>query len=148
MIPTTTHRPSRLLAVVTLLAATLVGTGAVAAAADSTGPERSAVRNPDGSVTITVPAEKVERWCTETGPRRLERAEQVVERMRGDASTRGSAAWVRARADRAEEAGRTELAEQLRGRADRMGVTVDRVVERTARARERAEQLCTDGSGS
>ncbi len=142
MIPTTTHRPSRRLAVATLLATTLVASGAAVASA-ATEPERSAVRNPDGSVTITVPAEQVERWCTEIGPRRQERAEQVVERVRGDASTRGSAARVRTRADPAEERGRTELAEQLRERAGRMEVVVDRVVERTARARERTELLCS-----
>lgn len=128
-----------------VLGAVLVGWGAVAASA---APSPSATRNPDGSVSVTVPAEQVERFCTETGPRALGRAEAWVERVRGDAETRGSAAWVRARAERAQDAGRARAAERLRERADRAERRIERLVERTDRLRERLTVLCAGSAGS
>ena len=125
-----------------LASAVLVGVGAGGASAAT--PTSSATRNPDGSVTVTVPAEKVERFCTETGPKVLERGEAWVERVRGDAGTAGSAAWMRAAADRAEDAGRDRVADRLRERADRAEQRVDHVVGRTDHVRERMTAFCTD----
>ncbi len=124
-----------------LASAVVVGAGAATASAET--PSSSATRNPDGSVTVTVPAEKVERFCTETGPKVLERGEAWVERVRGDAGTAGSVAWMRAAADRAQDAGRDRVADRLRERADRAERRVDQVVGRTDRVRQRMTAFCT-----
>jgi hypothetical protein len=51
-------------------------------------------------------------------PNVVSRSENLQERLAGDASTRGSLAWLEDRAKEAEDLGRTELAQALRTRLE------------------------------
>jgi len=55
--------------------------------------------------------------CTQRIPAVLARIDKVTARINGDADTRGSTAWLEAKADQAREAGFTALADLLDTRA-------------------------------
>jgi hypothetical protein len=78
-----------------------------------------------GSVTITLSPEQVTFLCDQRLPRIEKRTGKLVERIQGDEDTRGSAANLRARADREREAGRENTAQVLEERADRREGFVD-----------------------
>ena len=60
--------------------------------------------------------------CTQRVPAVLARIDKVTNRINGDASVKGSTAWLRAKADKARAAGYPALADLLTARAgDRPG---------------------------
>jgi hypothetical protein len=78
-------------------------------------------------VTITLSPEQVTFLCEKRLPKIEKRTSRLVERINGDEDTRGSAAWLRARADRARDAGRDDSAQLLEERADRREGHVDQL---------------------
>ena len=56
--------------------------------------------------------------CTQRIPAVLARIDKLTARVNGDASVKGSTAWLRAKADEARAAGYTALADLLTARAD------------------------------
>jgi hypothetical protein len=96
---------------------------------DDTGAETADSAEPapsePGSVTITLSPEQVAFLCDQRLPRIEKRTGKLVERIQGDEETRGSAANLRARADREREAGRETSAQVLEERADRREGFVD-----------------------
>jgi hypothetical protein len=56
--------------------------------------------------------------CTKRVPAVLARIDKLTTRINGDASVKGSTAWLRAKADEARAAGYTALADLLTARAD------------------------------
>ena len=56
--------------------------------------------------------------CTQRIPAVLARIDKLTTRINGDASTKGSTAWLRAKANEAKAAGYSALADLLTARAD------------------------------
>jgi hypothetical protein len=103
----------------------LFGGAAVASAQEDPSTTAPAPSGEPGSVTITLSPEQVARLCETRLPRIEKRTTSLVERIQGDENTRGSAAWLRARATKEREAGREETASLLEERADRREGFVD-----------------------
>lgn len=109
---------------VAALALTLVAAPALAAgpaAADATSDPTG------GTVTITVDAAALAKVCDDRVPQVTKRATALLARIQGDASTEGSAAWLRARADRAAAQGHDDLARRLQFRAEQRLGHVDEI---------------------
>lgn len=87
--------------------------------------------------------ERLELACARI-PNALIRAENLQERLAGDASTRGSIAWLQARIDKAEDAGRTELATVLTNRLKVRESLQDVLPERIENLKEIQSGLCED----
>lgn len=87
---------------------------AMAAAAMTVGMAAPAVAEP-GAIS----PERAQELCEQRAPRLEQRLDRLIDRVTGDASVAGSPASLRARADRAEQAGRDAAATALRARADR-----------------------------
>jgi hypothetical protein len=102
----------------------LFGGAAVASAQEDPSTEPAPSSEP-GSVTITLSPEQVTRLCENRLPRIEKRTSSLVERIQGDENTRGSAAWLRARATKERDAGREDTASLLEERADRREGFVD-----------------------
>lgn len=100
----------------------LIGGAAVAVAQESTEPTTE-----PGSVTVTLSPEQVTWLCDKRLPRIETRTSWLVERITADAETRGSAEWLRAKADEERTAGRETSAQLLEERADRRESFVDRL---------------------
>ena len=105
----------------TAVGALLLTGGAVAVAQESTEPSEP------GSVTITLSPEQVTRLCDRRLPKIEKRTTRLVERIGGDANTRGSAEWLRTKAKSESEAGRETSAQLLEERADRREGRVDQL---------------------
>ncbi|WP_051385787.1 hypothetical protein [Actinokineospora inagensis] len=123
-----------------VVAALTVGvgvTGAGVAAAQS-----STQAPPSGSVTITLSAEQVNRICTVRIPKIEQRADRLVARINGGAETKGSVAWLKARADKEQAAGRTTTANLLKERADRRAGRVDDLNKAKQRAEDFKGKYC------
>lgn len=97
-----------------VLATGLVLGGAGVAAAEPTGP-----------VTITLSQEQVANLCEKRLPRLERRVNRLLERINADAGTRGSVAWLEARAAKERAAGRETTAQLLAERAERRAGRVD-----------------------
>lgn len=91
----------------------LLGAAAVAVAQEDPAPSQPA------PVTITLSPKQVTRLCEHRLPRIEKRTSRLVERINGGADVRGSAAWLRAWAEKERAAGRETAAELLDERADR-----------------------------
>lgn len=107
-------RRTALVATTTVMAAALALAATPALAADAS----SGSSTPGSTTTITVDTAKLEKLCHDRLPQAQARVEKALERIQGDASTKGSAAWVRARADQAAAEGKDDLARRLQFRAD------------------------------
>lgn len=116
-------RMSRIAVGGAMVGSVLFGGAAVAVAQED--PSSSPAPSEPGSVTITLSPEQVTRLCDKRLPRIETRTSKLVERIQGDENTRGSAAWLRARANTEREAGREETANLLEERADRREGFVD-----------------------
>lgn len=101
-------------AITTAIAGGLALTGTATAAAQT-----------DEPVTITLSAEQVQHLCEKRLPKVEKRVDRLLTRINGDAQTRGSAEWLRARAATEREAGRETSAQLLDERADRRLGRVD-----------------------
>jgi hypothetical protein len=117
------NRTSRIVVGGAVVGSVLFGGAAVATAQE----DPSTPPSEPGSVTITLSPEQVTRLCEKRLPRIEKRTSGLVERIQGDESTRGSAAWLRARAKKERDAGREETAQLLEERADRREGHVDQL---------------------
>jgi hypothetical protein len=70
------------------------------------------------------PGPRLERLCARV-PNLQIRVDNVLERINGDATTRGSLAWLDTKIAKAEELGRTDLAEVLRNRKEVRTAAID-----------------------
>lgn len=125
------------------LAIALVAGGAIPAAAVPLAAGDSDTGDADDTVTITVDADAIAQLCDERLPELLTRAASLIERIEGDASTRGSAAWVQARADEAAADGRDDLARRLEFRADQRIGHVDELEAAIARLEQVDRDVCS-----
>jgi hypothetical protein len=82
----------------------------------------TALADGPGTVTtqgpITLSPEQATFVCTRRIPAILSRVDRVTARINADAATRGSTAWLTARHDKAQAAGRTEVADRIQKRID------------------------------
>jgi hypothetical protein len=67
--------------------------------------------------------------CTQRIPAVLARIDKVTARVNGDASTKGSTAWLQAKADKARAAGYTALADLLTERASNRPARLDELAK-------------------
>lgn len=118
------NRMSRIAVGGAVVGSVLFGGAAVASAQEDPSTEPAPSSEP-GSVTITLSPEQVTRLCENRLPRIEKRTSSLVERIQGDENTRGSAAWLRARAAKERDAGREDTASLLEERADRREGFVD-----------------------
>jgi hypothetical protein len=93
----------------TALALLVAGTGT--ALADD--PGTSTTQGP-----ITLSPEQATHVCQQRIPAILSRIDRVTTRMNADANTRGSTAWLKARHDKAQAAGHTDVADRIQKRID------------------------------
>lgn len=107
-------RRTALVATTTVMAAALALVATPAMAADGS----SGSSTPGSTTTITVDTAKLEKLCHERLPKAQARVEKALTRIQADASTKGSAAWLRARSEKAAADGHDDLARRLEFRAD------------------------------
>lgn len=131
------NRTSRIVVGGAVIGSVLFGSATIASAAQedpsaeptttepTSEPTESTQPAPSGSVTVTLSPEQVTFLCERRLPKIETRSSKLVERIQGDENTRGSAANLRARADREREAGRDTTAQVLEERADRREGFVD-----------------------
>lgn len=85
---------------------------------------------------------RLERACLRI-PNIEIRTTNLIERLEGDATVRGSLAWLQSKIDRATESGRTQLAEVLGNRLEVRTKTLEILHERQAALPE-LRQRCID----
>ncbi|GAA1863789.1 hypothetical protein GCM10009836_50170 [Pseudonocardia ailaonensis] len=76
-----------------------------------------ALADPGTPPSSAAPAAKPDKVCTERIPKALARIDKLSTRIGGDASTKGSTAWLQDRAQKARSSGHTALADLLDQRA-------------------------------
>ena len=129
-----TARRLRRIAVASAVTAGLLLAGAAPALADDDdGPTQ-------GPITLT--PEQATFVCTKRIPAILARVDRVTTRIKADASTRGSTAWLQAREDKARAAGRTEAADRIQERIDRRPERLDRLADAKKWATEFRDANC------
>ena len=134
------HR--RLTRTATRAVVTALTTGALALAV--AGPAAATTDDTtDGTVTITVDADAIAQLCDVRIPRALERAHDALGLIQAGPSTKGSAEWVRARAQQASAAGRDDLARRLGFRADQRLGHVDELEQLIAGLEQVDESICS-----
>jgi hypothetical protein len=104
-----------------------------------------------GAAAVTIPDDgvlhqRLECFCTRV-PHLVERAEKVQPRLAGDADTRGSLAWLRARVARAEGEGRGRAANRLERRLERRTELAERLPERLENLRKARTECAEAGLG-
>jgi hypothetical protein len=114
---------------------------APAASAQSTSPAPA-------PVTITLSPEQVDRICNERLPRVQARVNKSIERINGGVDVVGSAAWLRARAQKQREAGREQLATQLEQRAERRLGHIDKLNRANQRIADVQAKHCQSVGGA
>ena len=80
-----------------------------------------------GPITITLSAEQAQFLCTKRLPKVEQRTKKLIDRINGDANTRGSTKWLQARAQKEKAAGRTTTAQLLTERAQRRAGQLDKL---------------------
>jgi len=135
------NRTSRIVIGGAVVGSVLFGGAAVATAQEDPSTQPAPGSEP-GSVTITLSPEQVTFLCEQRLPKIEKRTSKLVERIQGDENTRGSAAWLRARADREREAGRETTAQVLEERADRREGHVDQLNKINKWATDFSTQYC------
>jgi hypothetical protein len=85
---------------------------------------------------------RLERLCLRV-PNLQIRTDRLLERIQGDATTRGSLAWLEVQIERARSSGREQLAIVLENRLAVRTATVD-VLRMRADALDVIEQICID----
>jgi len=80
--------------------------------------------------------------CTQRIPAVLARIDKVTARVNGDASVKGSTAWLRAKADEARSAGYPALADLLTARADSRPGRLDELAKLRADVQHVKETDC------
>ena len=111
----------------------LTGTGT--ALADD--PGTTATQGP-----ITLTPEQATYVCTTRIPAILSRVDRVTTRIAADAGTRGSTAWLRARHDKAQAAGRAEEANRIQKRIDGRPAKLEKLADAEKRVTEFRDANC------
>ena len=135
------NRMSRITIGSAIVGTVLFGGAAVASAQGDPSSSAPAPSEP-GSVTITLSPDQVGFLCEQRLPKIEKRTSKLVERINGDENTRGSAAWLRARAKRERDAGRETSAQLLEERADRRESHVDQLNKINKWATDFSDQYC------
>lgn len=115
---------------------TLAGAGAAAAQPSSSAPP------PSGSVTITLSPDQVNYLCNTRLPRVEKRIPKLIDRINADANTKGSVAWLRAKAKAESDAGHADAAQKLNARADKRAGRVDELNKVKAWAADFRSKYC------
>lgn len=66
--------------------------------------------------STATPAPKADKVCTVRIPKALQRIDTLVAKINGDASTKGSTAWLQAKEQQARSSGHTALADLIQDR--------------------------------
>ena len=101
------------------------------------GPGTSAPQGP-----ITLSPEQATYVCTQRIPAILTRVDRVTTRINADASTRGSTAWLTARHDKAQTAGRTDVAARIQKRIDERPGKLTRLADAKKRVTDFRDANC------
>ncbi|SES25702.1 hypothetical protein [Actinokineospora terrae] len=117
-----------------IIAAITIGVGLTGAG--------TAAAQPSTPVTITLSPEQVTNICQKRIPKIEQRTTKLLDRINGTADVKGSAAWLRARADKEQAAGRETSASLLRERAERRAGRVDQLNKVKQRAEEFKAKYC------
>jgi hypothetical protein len=131
---TTARRVAGLAAAAAVTAGLLLA-GAGTAVAD--GPGTAATQGP-----ITLSPEQATEVCTKRIPAILSRVDRLTTRINADAATRGSTAWLQARHDKAQAAGRTEEADRIQKRIDGRPAKLEKLADAKKRATEFRDANC------
>ena len=123
------------LAAAVAVAAGLLLTGTGTAVADDPG-----TAAPQGPITLS--AEQATEVCTKRIPAILSRVDRLTTRINADAATRGSTAWLQARHDKAQAAGRTEEADRIQKRVDGRPGKLEKLADAKKRATEFRDAHC------
>jgi hypothetical protein len=117
----------------TALVLLVVGTGT--ALADD--PGTSTTQGP-----ITLSPEQATYFCQQRIPAILSRIDRVTTRMNADANTRGSTAWLKARHDKAQAAGHTDVADRIQKRIDGRPDKLTKLADAKKRATDFRDANC------
>jgi hypothetical protein len=131
---TTARRVAGLAAAVAVTAGLLL-TGTGTAVADDPG-----TAAPQGPITLS--PEQATEVCTKRIPAILSRVDRLTTRINADATTRGSTAWLQARHDKAQAAGRTEEADRIQERIDGRPAKLGKLADAKKRAAEFRDAHC------
>lgn len=97
----------------------------------------------DGStVTITTDLATVQAWCTRDH-KAQQRLTELQQRIQADAGTKGSVAWLRARAAAATAAGHPDHARRLTDRADRRQDRLPQIAAALTRLQNADSTVCS-----
>lgn len=97
----------------------------------------------DGStVTITTDLATVQAWCTRDHAAQT-RLTALQQRIQGSADTKGSVAWLRAKAGAATTAGHPDQARRLTDRADRREARLPQVATALTRLKNADATVCS-----
>jgi hypothetical protein len=131
----TTARRVAGLATAMAVTAGLLLTGTGTAVADDPG-----TAAPQGPITLS--PEQATEVCTKRIPAILSRVDRLTTRINADAATRGSTAWLQARHDKAQAAGRTEEADRIQKRVDGRPAKLGKLADAKKRATEFRDAHC------
>jgi hypothetical protein len=98
-----------------------------------------------GPITVTLSADQAQFLCTKRLPKVQARTKKLVDRINGDASTRGSTKWLQARAQKEKDAGRTTTANLLTERASKRSGQVDKLNQINQWATDFSTKYCGAG---
>lgn len=97
----------------------------------------------DGStVTITTDLATVQAWCTRDH-KAQSRLTALQQKIQADAGTKGSVAWLRAKAAAATTAGHPEQAKRLTERADRRDARLPQIANALTRLKNADTTVCS-----
>ncbi|GAA3793797.1 hypothetical protein [Cellulomonas soli] len=144
----TSSRPAARAAAVTTAVVLLTALAAPSWAATGTGvaadePSGNPTVTVDGdTTTITVDTARVQEMCTRV-PQAVQRLDDLVARIQGDASTKGSTAWLHAQADTARGQGRDAVANRMDNRAELRAGRVTNLQATADRLRQLDSSVCS-----
>jgi hypothetical protein len=130
----TTARLAATAAASAITVALLVAGSGTALADD---PGSSATQGP-----ITLSPEQATYVCQQRIPAILSRIDRVTTRMNADANTRGSTAWLKARHDKAQAAGHTDVADRIQKRIDGRPDKLTKLADAKKRATDFRDANC------
>jgi chromosome segregation ATPase len=106
-------------------------------------PTASAATVPDDGVLH----QRLEAFCTRV-PQLVERAEQARPRLAGDAGTKGSLEWLKARVEKAEGEQRQAAVRRLERRLERRTQRAERLPERIEKLKQAQAECTASGLGT
>ena len=133
---TTTRRLAGALA----LTMGLLVTAAGPALADDPGTTATPGSSTQGPITLS--PEQATYVCQQRIPAILSRVDRVTTRINADANTRGSTAWLKARHDKAQSAGHTDVADRIQKRIDGRADKLTKLADAKKRATDFRDANC------